>query len=63
MKANWIGHTLCGNCLPKHFIGREREKADVKKRKTTQAATGRPKGKENILEIGRGSTRSHCLEN
>ena len=60
-KATWIGHIWRTNCLLKHVIEGQIEGRENEERK--QTATGWPWGKERILEIGRGNTRSHCLEN
>ena len=47
-KTNWIGHMLHRNFLPQHVI------------------VGKVEGRTEVTgkyEIGRGSTRSHCVEN
>ena len=63
-KANRIGHNLRRNCFLQHVAER---KIDVisegETRKKTLAATGWPYGKEMILGIEGGSTRSHSVEN
>jgi hypothetical protein len=65
-KANWIGHIWRRNCLLKHVI-----EGKLEGRIETTGRRGRRrkqllddfKGKENILEIQRGSTRLHPVEN
>ena len=65
-ETNWIGHILCRNRLLKPVIeGKVEGKFEV---------TGVDEGeedvstysmnlrKETMLKIGRGSTRSHCVE-
>ena len=47
-KDNWTGNVLHGNCLPLHVI---EAKTEEKRRKSTQAATRQPSGKEKILEF------------
>jgi len=63
-KAKWIGHILRRNCFLQHDTER---KIDVisegKTRKKKLAATGWPYGKDRILGIERGSTRSHYVKN
>jgi hypothetical protein len=59
-KATWIGYSLRRNCLLKLVI--EGKIRDGKQNKKTYAATGWPQGNEKILEVERGSTRSHCGE-
>ena len=55
MKTNSVGHILHENCLLKYVNGKTMNK--------TSAATAWSSGKERVLEIERGSTRSHSMEN
>ena len=61
-KTNFIGHILVRNCLLKHFsVGKIEARVEVTGRR------GRRRwqfleGKDRMLEIERGSTRSHSVE-
>jgi hypothetical protein len=57
--ANLIGHMLRRNCLLKYVIKEKIEGTGRRKRRLGQLLLG----KEKILEVGRGSTRSHPVEN
>jgi hypothetical protein len=61
-KANWIGHILRKNRLLKHVIEGKIEETGRLRRGGTEIPGG-PYGKEKIMEIERGSTRAHCVEN
>jgi len=56
---------LLGKCLLKHIVEGKigKDRSEGKTRKKIYAATERPSEKERIMEIGRGSARSHCVEN
>jgi hypothetical protein len=62
-KANWIGHTLRRNCLLKHVIEGKLEGRIEMTGRRGRRRKQLLEGKENILEIERGSTRSHPVEN
>ena len=61
-KANWVGHILRRNCLLEHIIegnmGRRMEVTGIQERRRKQLVND-----ERILEIERGITRSHIVEN
>jgi hypothetical protein len=62
-KANWIGHFLCRNCRLEHVVkGKfEENKSDGKTKKKRQRLINGLKENKWILEIGRGSIRSHSV--
>ena len=61
---NWVGHILRRNCLLNMPLKeRWKDGSEGKTRKKKSGATGRPYGNERLLEIERGSTRSHSEEN
>jgi hypothetical protein len=65
-KANWIGHILRRNCLLKHVIeGKLEGRIEMTGRRgrRRKQLLDDLKEKEKILEIERGSTRSHPVEN
>jgi replicative superfamily II helicase len=64
-KANWIGHILRRNCLLKHVIeGKLGGRIEMTGRRGRRRKPLLDDLKEKkILEIERGSTRSHCVEN
>jgi hypothetical protein len=64
-KANWIGHILRRNCLLKHVIeGKLEVRIEVTGRRGRRLSSyWMTLRKRRILEIERGSTRSHCVGN
>jgi hypothetical protein len=65
-KANCIGWILNRNCYLKHVIkGKIRGRIEVTTRggRTSKQLLDDLKEKKKTLEIERGSTRSHCVEN
>jgi len=65
-KANWIGHILCKNCFLKHVIDeKKRGRIEVtgRQRRRHKQLLDELKEKERILEIEKGSSRSHCVRN
>jgi hypothetical protein len=65
-EANWIGHILRRNCLLKHVIeGKLEGRIEMTGRRgrRRKQLLDDLEGKEKILEIERGSTRSHPVEN
>jgi hypothetical protein len=65
-KVKWIGHMLRRNCLLNHVIERKLEgKTEMTGRRERKFKQLLDDVKEikKILEIERGSTRSHCMEN
>ena len=64
-EAYWIGHILRRNCFIKHVT---EEKIEGKIEEKGRRGRGCKQllddlKKDKILEIGRRSTRSHCVEN
>jgi len=53
--ADWTGHILRRNCLLKHVTEGKKWREDEKEDISTE-------GKENILELERGSTSSQSVE-
>jgi hypothetical protein len=65
-KANWIGHILRRNCLLKHVIeGKLEGRIEMTGRwgRRRKQLLDDLKETQKILEIERGSTRSHPMEN
>jgi hypothetical protein len=64
-KANWIGHILRSNCLLKHVIeGKLEGRIEMTGRRGTRRKQLLDDLKEKgILEIERGSSRLHSMEN
>jgi hypothetical protein len=65
-RGNWIGRILSRNCLVKRVIeGKPEGRVDVtfRRRRRRKQLVDVLNGKERLLEIERGSTRSHCVEN
>jgi hypothetical protein len=65
-KANWIGHSLRGNCVLKRGVeGKIEGRIQMKGRqgRRGELVLDDRKDIERILEIERGSTGSHCVEN
>jgi hypothetical protein len=65
-KANWICHILCRNCLLKHVIEGELEgriEMTGRRGRRRKQLLDDLKETKSILEIERGSTRSHPVEN
>jgi hypothetical protein len=62
-KASWISHFLCRNCPLKLVVKEklEENKSDGKTKKKSQQLLNGLKENKRILEIGRGSIRSHCV--
>jgi hypothetical protein len=66
MKANWIGHILCRNCLLEHIT-----EGKVERRMEVMGRRGRRRKqlladleeKRKLLETERGSAGSHRSEN
>jgi hypothetical protein len=63
-KANWIGHILSTNCLLKHVIeGKLEGRIEITEQRGKRSKQLLDDLKEKKLEIERGSTRSHPMEN
>jgi hypothetical protein len=65
-KADWIGHLLRRNCLLKHFIEGNKEimiEVTGRQRRRSKQLLCDLKENRRILEVERGSTRSHSVEN
>jgi hypothetical protein len=63
-KTNLIDHILGRNCLLKYVIeGKIEARIEVTGRRGRRQWQLVDEGKERVLEIERGSTRSHCVEN
>ena len=64
-KDNWIGHILHRNCLLKHVTeGKIEEGTEATGRKRKDVSSyWMTLRNERIIEIERGGTRSHFLEN
>jgi hypothetical protein len=63
-KANWIGHILRRNCLLKHVIeGKLEGRIEMTGRRGEDVSSyWMNLRKREVLEIERGSTRSHPVE-
>jgi hypothetical protein len=63
--ANWIGHTVCRNCLTEHVTeGKTEGRVGVTGRRggRRKQILGDPMEKKKILLVERGSSRSRCVE-
>ena len=62
-KTNLISHILGRNCLPKYVIeGKMEERIEVTGRRGRRRWQIVDEGKESMLEIEKGSTGSHSVE-
>jgi hypothetical protein len=63
-KTNFIGHILGRNCILKYVIeGKIEARIEVAGRRGRRRWQLVDEGKERMLEIERGSSRSHSVEN